>query len=143
MDIIGLTAFGYDFGCVANAAHGPTEEMKAFEYLLDEHTRRLTSLNPLDTRYAVPTSANRRHNRCNKILRNRIDGIIRQRRQQQLGAKPSESAVEAADFLAHMLTARDDDGVSFSDSDLSDELVTLMFAGTSFIPIFHESPFLF
>jgi cytochrome P450 len=126
MDVIGLTAFGHDFGCVRNAASGITEEMRAFEFLLDEHTRRLSSVSPLDTFYAFPTAANLKHRQCNRVIRNRINGIIAQRRK----LLEENAQIEMPeDFLAHMLIARDDSGVGLTDSELSDELVTLMFAG--------------
>ena len=132
MDIIGLTAFGSDFGCVANAGKGQPETMLAFEFLLDEHTRRLASINPLDTYYFLPTAANRKHKACAKLVRNHIQCIIQRRREEQRiqkGDGVELQSSEPTDFLAHMLTARDQEGAGFSDQDLVDELITLMFAG--------------
>jgi hypothetical protein len=79
LDVIGLTAFGHDFGCVSNAASGPSQEVAAFELLLSEHSRRLGE-NPIKANYFMPTQANRAHHAAVRLLRGRLDGIVRQRR---------------------------------------------------------------
>ena len=135
MDAIGLTAFGHNFGCIENASKGQPEAMTAFEYLLSEHTRRLSSPWPWDQYYSFPTWSNYKHWLCRNIVRRPINTIIKNRREQQRlkseqgTVEPAEEEEDPSDFLSLMLTARDDEGTAFTDEDLSDELVTLMFAG--------------
>lgn len=141
MDVIGLTAFSYDFGCLDTIASGRPAEQVAFEFLLGEISRRMSSLNPLDRHYWVPTPANRRHAAACTILRTRINGLIRARR--ALLALPAATDTPPADsgndFLGNMIAARDAEGSVLSDEDLSDELLTLMVAGGPIIrPLCHK-----
>lgn len=125
LDIIGLTAFGHDFACVANAAKSPSAEVTAFEFMLSEYSRRIGSANPFSNNYWFPTAANRAHARASRTLRGRLDGFVRQRRADIAAG----TAGGKDDFLGHMLEAAGSSGAKLPDSMLSDQLVTLMFGG--------------
>ncbi len=68
----------------------------------------------------LPTPGNLRFNRARKTLDALVNGIIAQRR-----ATPGEHG----DLLGLLMDARDEDGQSMSDTQLRDEVMTLLLAG--------------
>eukprot|EP00047_Mylnosiga_fluctuans_P022911 m.128916 g.128916 ORF g.128916 m.128916 type:complete len:504 (+) comp9422_c0_seq4:43-1554(+) len=120
MDVIGLTAFHYNFSCIENLSHGPPKELEAFEFLLDEYTRRaFTFSGTFFSNYWMPTSANRKHRRARQIVRDRIAEIIAHRR------RLVEAGQAPQDILGAMLEAHSGDNTEAT----IDQLVLLMFAG--------------
>lgn len=106
--------------------------------MLAAHATRERSVNPLDWFYTAPTKKNARHKAERTLLRSTIQNIITRRRQEQAeGSRQRHN-----DLLEYFLEAHDDDsGKKFSDNDLLDELLTMMFAGyvsKSFITIFRN-----
>jgi cytochrome P450 len=94
--------------------------------LLAAHASRERSINPLDWFYNAPTKKNARHKAERTLLRSTLQDIITRRRKEQAeGSKQKHN-----DLLEYFLEAHDEDsGQKFSDYDLLDELLTMMFAG--------------
>ncbi len=94
--------------------------------MLAAHATRERSINPLDWFYNAPTKKNARHKAERTLLRSTIQNIITRRRKEQ--AEGSQQRHN--DLLEYFLEAHDDDsGQKFTDEDLLDELLTMMFAG--------------
>ena len=79
MDVIGKTAFGYDFGCVKVTTGEAPAEATAFQYMLDEAGRRMGSLKPQDLFYKFPNATNKKHAEASKLLRGCIDMLVTKR----------------------------------------------------------------
>jgi cytochrome P450 len=126
LNVIGRTGFGYNFDAVKRMGTGVDPVAQAFEYLLAAHASRERSINPLDWFYNAPTKKNARHKAERTLLRSTLQDIITRRRKEQAeGSKQKHN-----DLLEYFLEAHDEDsGQKFSDYDLLDELLTMMFAG--------------
>jgi len=99
---------------------------KAFEYLLAAHAKRDRSINPLDWFYDVPVPSNIEHKTQRSVVSSTLLDIIGRRRKEL----SEGSDKKHSDLLQSFLEAYDEDsGDKFSDQDLLDELLTMMFAG--------------
>jgi cytochrome P450 len=112
MSIIGKALFDAD-------VFTQTDELGAAMAVTVEYASHALSV-LLPTPYSWPTRRNRRMHRATKLLRNRIQSFIDERR-----ANPSERN----DFLSLLLQARDDDGKPMSDQQVMAECLTLFGAG--------------
>jgi len=124
LDAIGLTAFGYRFDTLKNGSH---PVVSAFEYLLDETTRRqFEAPLSLEALWAgLPTASNRRLKREVAVLRACVDGIVAARAAEGPARRDCHD-----DLLKHMLAAREAEGAgAISDEALGDNLLTLVFGG--------------
>eukprot|EP00429_Kryptoperidinium_foliaceum_P001258 CAMPEP_0176015888 /NCGR_PEP_ID=MMETSP0120_2-20121206/7568_1 /TAXON_ID=160619 /ORGANISM="Kryptoperidinium foliaceum, Strain CCMP 1326" /LENGTH=543 /DNA_ID=CAMNT_0017348869 /DNA_START=200 /DNA_END=1831 /DNA_ORIENTATION=+ len=126
MDVFGLAALGYDFGC--SAALKLTDIAAAFEFLASELTRRVqTLLNPTSLFYSIPTAANRKHRHQRKLIRAFISEQIAEAKARHERGDDAGSSTKQ-DLLANMIrTASKDE--EFSDDALGDILMTLLFGG--------------
>lgn len=123
LDIIGKTAFGHEFNCL----HEPDLEVtSAFN--------RLLSGSELSWRMAIPFyySINlipqvRRFNSDVDIMKSTIRKIIHLKRLKQ--AQSTGENKEDEVVLDAIMNARDETGAGLSDSELEDEVMTLMVAG--------------
>ena len=122
LDTIGLTAFGFAFNTVRDGAHPVAS---AFEYLLDETTRR-QFVSPLSLSSIftwLPTPSNRRFWKEVTVLRSTIDAIVAARSKD--GATTSSSKYN--DLLKYMLESKE--ASTLSAQALSDNLLTFLFGG--------------
>lgn len=128
LDVMGIIAFGYDFGGVAGLPSGFVPPVvEAFQFMVTEHTRRLFSVSPFALDYALPSAANRKHASCRKMIRDTLDDILTKRR-----AAIREHGAEALhdDLLKHMLVATETDTTGvFTNDAFIDNMITLVFAG--------------
>lgn len=128
LDAIGLTAFGFSFNTVRD---GRNRVAEAFEFLLDEVTRRQTEglFEPSSLIDWLPTEANKRWWAEVKVLRSTVDNLVRTRLQQTAEQQKGGGSAEVhEDLLKHMIDASREDGQLTAQS-LSDNLLTFMFGG--------------
>lgn len=125
MDIIGRTAFGHDFLCCKSLRSSPVAE--AFEYLLDDFTQRSFNsiLHPAHLFYWLPTSRNRLHAKNFRIVRDAIGDILSKRKE----LRARDRSLEHHDILKYMLDAFEEQNIAADADTLSDNLVTMLFAG--------------
>jgi cytochrome P450 len=125
MDIIGRTAFGHDFTCSKTLRSSPVAE--AFEYLLDDFTQRSFNniLHPAHLFYWLPTARNRLHAKNMAVVRDAIDDILLKRKE----LREKDRSLEHHDILKYMLDAFEEQNVAADADTLSDNLVTMLFAG--------------
>lgn len=125
MDIIGRTAFGHDFSCCKTLTSSPVAE--AFEYLLDDFTQRSFNniLHPAHLFYWLPTSRNRLHAKNFATVRDAIGDILSTRKK----LRELDRSLEHHDILKYMLDAFEEQNVAADAQTLSDNLVTMLFAG--------------
>jgi len=130
LEAIGVTAFGYKFNAVKGIEEGPNAVGQAFEFLLTEMTRRNWSINPLKNWYWLPLQANRDHKAASDLLRGTIQKMIDTRRAEGI-AQAEDNQNDHKDFLQLLLSTADDEDPSktFSNKELSDEVMTLLFGG--------------
>lgn len=132
LDIIGITAFGYNFGAIDGLYRGVSPPAAAaFQFLMTELRRRSFSANPLLQLYWTPTAANAKHAECRKLLRGIIDDIVRTRVTESTS---TSGPAQHEDLLQHMLRAREADadaraGGHITEESLTDSLLTLLFGG--------------
>lgn len=119
LDTIGLTAFGFEFNTVRDGAHPVAA---AFEYLLDETTRRqfTSPLSPSALFTWLPTPANRRLWKEVKVIRSTIDAIV-SARMQGTGNHQHE------DLLKYMAESKE--ASTLSPQAFADNLLTFLFGG--------------
>lgn len=131
-DSVGVTSFGRDFGSLALLARGEIPPVAdAFEFMKQEHCRRDFSMNPLASNYWLPTPANRRLARCRAVLRGVVDDVIAARRELW-----SRGEVGPDDLLQYLIKGLDEDTTGFVTHDsISDNMVTLLFAGVTGYPV--------
>jgi cytochrome P450 len=125
MDIIGRTAFGHDFLCCKSLRSSPVAE--AFEYLLDDFTQRSFNsiLHPAHLFYWLPTARNRLHAKNFRIVRDAIGDILSKRKE----LRALDRSLEHHDILKYMLDAFEEQNIAADAETLSDNLVTMLFAG--------------
>lgn len=112
LEIVSESLFGTVVGADAD------DVGRAIDLVSDRWTQPLRIFFPwLD---ALPLEANRQHAAALARLDEIVLGIVRRRR-----AAPTDSH----DLLAMLLAARDEDGGSFSDAQLRDEIMTVYLAG--------------
>jgi cytochrome P450 len=101
MDVIGLSAFGHRFNCVGQSEVG--DVAKAFEFLLDDMTRRqfVSPLSPTSFFYSLPTELNRQHALAKKMVRDTLQDIIRGRKE-----SVTRGEEQHEDLLKYILAAR-------------------------------------
>jgi len=123
LDIIGRTAFGYDFGGIRSLGAGGNAVGNAFQFLLDDVTDRQFRPTLSKMLYWLPNEQNRRHHESIKILRGTVDAIVAER--------TSSSTPGAKDLLGSMLLACEEGGAftALSKDALTDNLLTFMFGG--------------
>jgi len=124
LDIIGISAFGYNFKGSETLISSPVAE--AFEYILEESTVRQFQ-KPLDPRsyfYALPTKENRKFNEASRIIRGTISNIIRLRKEAPPGVSEQHH-----DLLKYFLDAHEEDGVAADTEALIDNLMAMLFGG--------------
>lgn len=140
LDVFGLAALGYDFGCTADAT--TLKESAVFRqlaYIQQEITRRCyharTSLTA--QLYWIPVSTNRKLARDNKALRKTLKDIIHRRRSEieqsrdtatLLSSSLPAPANERNDFLTIAMKGSNVFS-DLSDDVLSDWMVTVLFGG--------------
>jgi len=126
LEAIGVTAFGYKFGAIQGIEKGPNPVGQAFEFLLSEMTRRNWSVNPLKNWYWLPLQANRDQKAASNLVRGEIQKMIDFRKQTSSQAESSHK-----DFLTLLLESKDEEDPTktFTDKELSDEVMTLLFGG--------------
>lgn len=112
LQVAGLSLFGTDLTGAASAIG------EASRIVFEHASYRLNSLLPLPE--WVPTGRNRRFVRARRVLDDAVFAMIAQRRRD--GSKRN-------DLLALLMAARDEDGSSMTDTQLRNEVVTLMLAG--------------
>jgi len=124
IDIIGQSAFGYDFGGIASLGSGGNAVGDAFTHLLDDVTDRQFRPTIGKAIYWLPTERNRQHAEASRVVRGTLDRIITERL-----SVPTER--KGHDLLDSMLQASREGGAltSLSKEALSDNLLTFMFAG--------------
>jgi cytochrome P450 len=125
MDIIGRTAFGHDFSCCKLLRSSPVAE--AFEFLLDDFTQRSFNsvLHPAHLFYWLPTTRNRLHAKNFAVVRGAIGDILAKRKELRM----QDRALEHLDILKYMLDAFEEENMAADAQTLSDNLVTMLFAG--------------
>lgn len=125
LDIIGRTAFGYDFGGIASIGSGGSGNPvgDAFQYLLEDVTDRQFRPALSKMLYWLPTERNREHAKAIGLLRGTLDHIVAERM--------SFPANGAKDLLGSMLLASQEGGAlaALSRDALTDNLLTFMFGG--------------
>ena len=121
LDVIGRTAFDYEFNCCTRTTKEPVAE--AFEWLLDECSRRSyeTPLDPRTMFYWFPTARNAKHQRMRTVVRSTLQQCIDRKRAQ---LRKGGDAVHN-DFLRHMVEGSE----SMSDEEMQDNLLTFFFGG--------------
>lgn len=127
LDVIGKTAFGFDFDCCAILKPSPVAD--AFEYMNAECTRRQfdAALDPRSFFYSLPTASNKRYNAARKLIRGTINDLVASRAKQRLDRAFKER--EHKDILKYFLDAHEEDGLAADKETLSDNLITLLFGG--------------
>lgn len=123
-DVIGKVAFGYDFESTKDITKGLNDVAKAFEFLLEEQSRRSYTINPFSMFYSLPTPSNFKHRAARSLVRSKIEEMIRLRRSGQVARNEADE-----DFLYRMMDAKDERGVGLNDEELTDEIMTIMFGG--------------
>jgi cytochrome P450 len=125
MDIIGRTAFGHDFSCSKSLQSSPVAE--AFEHLLDDFTQRSFNniLHPAHLFYWLPTARNRLHRKNFAVVRDAIGDILSKRKE----LRERDRSLEHHDILKYMLDAFEEQNIAADAATLSDNLVTMLFAG--------------
>jgi cytochrome P450 len=125
MDIIGRTAFGHDFSCCKTLRSSLVAE--AFEFLLEDFTQRSFNniLHPAHLFYWLPTSRNRLHAKNFGVVRDAIGDILSQRKE----LRAHDRSMEHHDILKYMLDAFEEQNIAADAQTLSDNLVTMLFAG--------------
>ena len=128
LDTIGLTAFGFAFNTIRDGAHPVAE---AFEYLLDETTRRQFEepLSPSALMTWLPTPSNRRFWREKRVLRRTVDAIVAARIEQTRrgGRDGADGRAAHEDLLQHMTEASE--ASQLSGQAFADNLLTFLFGG--------------
>ena len=126
IEIIGKTAFGYNFNCVSSLTPSPIVE--AFDHLLSEHQRRCFEdpLNPFSYFYGLPCESNFQHKKSRDLIRNTINSIIENR---IFRRKNDSQFVEHNDLLKYLLDSFEENGDLSDPILLADNLMTMLFAG--------------
>jgi cytochrome P450 len=131
LEVIGATAFGYEFASLqpteATGRNICLELAEGFQYLNEEFRRRQFDepLSPLAQWYWLPTPANRKYRQCKDLWLNTMMEIIAARRKER-----AEGNNNFKDMLNELLDAHDDEtNHAMDDATLTDNLITLLFAG--------------
>ena len=128
LDVIGRTAFDYEFNCCTRTTKEPVAE--AFEWLLDECSKRSyeTPLDPRTMFYWLPTARNAKHKKMRNVVRSTLQECIDRKRAQ---LRKGGDAIHN-DFLRHMVEGSDSAESSdsaLSDEEMQDNLLTFFFGG--------------
>ena len=126
IEIIGKTAFGYDFDCVRSLTPSPIAE--AFDHLLSEHQRRAFEdpLNPFSYFYGLPWESNYLHKKTRDFIRSAINDIIEKRIHKR---NHDSNFVEHNDLLKYVLNSFEENGALSDPMLLADNLMTMLFGG--------------
>ena len=130
IDVLGRTAFRYDFNSVAAATPSEAPLFTAFDVILKTLTDRgrgkqLTAW--------LPTAENRRFDRAVKKLDDVVAAIVAQRAREKKAAEEGdgndEKAADGPPDLLDQLLVRDGDGEALPQKLVVDNVKTLLFAG--------------
>lgn len=126
LDIIGKSAFGYDFSCAATLKSSPVA--MAFEFMLEESMERQfkKTLDPRCFFYSYPSEKNKKHASCAATIRNTLTDIISTRRRARAN---TEGPVEHKDMLKYMMDAHEEEKMAVDTDTLVDNLITILFGG--------------
>ena len=125
LDVIGKTAFNYEFNSVVRAE--PSELASTFQFLHGELSRRMLEepLNPLVYSYSLPTASNRKFHNGQRLVRATLRSMIQKKRAEL--AKGQEDCHE--DLLKYIVLTFDKEYEDGADDEIIDEIVTFLFGG--------------
>lgn len=125
LDVIGKTAFNYEFNNVSRSE--PSKLASTFQFLHGELSRRMLEepLNPLVYSYSLPTPANRKFHAGQRLVRATLRSMIHQKRAEL--AKGEAQCHE--DLLKYIVQTFDKEFQDNADDEIVDEIVTFLFGG--------------